>query len=304
MRILVTGISGYVGAALAPRLQADGHEVRGMSRRGLSGVPGIEAVRADALSGEGLDAALEGIDVAYYLIHSMEPSADGSFETRERRAAERFVGAARSAGVRRIVYLGGLVPAEGIASQHLTSRLGVEQLLLESMPESVAFRASIVIGARSRSFRFMVRLVERLPVLALPGWHPNRTQPIDERDVVEILARAASSERIAGQSLDIAGRDVVSYGELIERIRCHMLVGRPTVSSRKLTVTPIASRIASVIASEQHELIGPLMEGLETDLLPRDDRAASLLDVRVHSLDAAIERALREWERDEPLRAR
>ena len=179
--------------------------------------------------------AFDGIDVAYYLIHSMEPSADGSFEVRERRAAERFVAAARAAGVQRIVYLGGLVPAEGTASLHLSSRLGVEQVLLESMPESVAFRASIVIGARSRSFRFMVRLVERLPVLALPGWHTNRTQPIDERDVVEILARAASSEAIAGQSLDIAGRDVVSYGELIERIRFHMLVGRPTVSFRKLT---------------------------------------------------------------------
>ncbi|HSO98663.1 MAG TPA: epimerase, partial [Solirubrobacteraceae bacterium] len=179
-----------------------------------------------------------------------------------------------------------------------------EQVLLESMPESVAFRASIVIGARSRSFRFMVRLVERLPVLALPAWHPNRTQPIDERDVIEVLARAATSERVAGQSLDIAGRDVVSYGELIERIRFHMLVARPTLAFRKLTVTPIASRIASVIASEQHELIGPLMEGLETDLLPRDARAAELLDVRVHSLDAAIERALREWERAEPLRAR
>ena len=304
LRILVTGISGYVGSTLAPRLVSDGHEVRGMSRRGAGAAPGIEAVRADAVSGEGLDAALEGIDVAYYLIHSMEPSGDGSFEIRERRAAEHFVAAARAAEVRRIVYLGGLVPSDGVPSMHLSSRLGVEQVLLESMPESVAFRASIVIGARSRSFRFMVRLVERLPVLALPAWHPNRTQPIDERDVIEILARAATSERVAGQSLDIAGRDIVSYGELIERIRFHMLVGRPTVSFQKLSVTPIASRIASVIASEQHELIGPLMEGLETDLLPRDARAAELLDVRVHSLDAAIERALRQWERDEPLRAR
>jgi nucleoside-diphosphate-sugar epimerase len=182
--------------------------------------------------------------------------------------------------------------------------MAVERVLLEAMPESVAFRASIVIGARSRSFRFMVRLVERLPVLALPAWHPNRTQPIDERDVIEALARAATSDAVAGQSLDIAGRDVVSYGELIERIRFHMLVDRPTVSFNRITVTPIASRVASVVASETHELIGPLMEGLETDLLPRDERALALLGVRVHSLDAAIERSLREWERDEPLRAR
>lgn len=206
--------------------------------------------------------------------------------------------------MRRIVYLGGFVPADGTPSQHLASRLAVERALLESLPDSVAFRASIVIGARSRSFRFLVRLVERLPVLALPGWRENRTQPIDERDVVELLARAAEAPAVRGQSLDIAGPDIVSYGELIDRIRFHMFVERPTVGLGRLTLTPIASRVASVIASEQHELIGPLMEGLEADLLPRDMRAADLLGVRMHSLDAAVEHALRDWERDAPLRAR
>src|SRR5947209_8545513 len=239
MRVLVTGVSGYVGSVLAPRLLADGHEVRGMSRTGRSAVPGVEAAQADAVSGAGLEAALEGVEVAYYLIHSMEASTAGSFDSRERQAAERFAAAARAAGVHRIVYLGGLVPASGSASMHLSSRLAVERVLLEAVPASVAFRASIVIGARSRSFRFMVRLVERLPVLALPAWHPNRTQPIDERDVIEVLARSATADAVAGQSLDIAGADIVTYGELIERIRFHMLVDRPTFSLKRITVTPI-----------------------------------------------------------------
>lgn len=304
MRVLVTGISGFVGARLAPRLVADGHEVRGLSRRPLAPVAGVQLVRGDAISAEGLDAALNEVEVAYYLIHSMEPSGDGSFPVREQRAAENFARAAERAGVRRIVYLGGFVPASGRASPHLASRLAVEERLLAVSEDSVAFRASIAIGARSRSFRFLVRLVERLPVLLVPAWRRHRTAPIDERDVVEFLARAAGSPEVSGRSLDIAGPDVLSYGELIELIRDEMLLDRPLVSLSRFTLTPIASHVSSVIAGEEHELIGPLMEGLDYDLLPRDSAAVELLGVRRHSLRRAIEHALREWEAVEPLRAR
>ncbi len=303
MRILITGVSGYVGSRLIGRLQRDGHELRGFSRR-PDGPSGVEMIRGDAVSGAGLGAALDGIEVAYFLIHSMEPAADGAFSDRERAAAERFAAAAAQAGVRRVIYLGGLLPAGGPASPHLASRLAVEEILRAGVPDTVTFRASIVIGAHSRSFRFLVRLIERLPVLALPAWHSHRTRPIDERDIIEMLARAAEADGLAGENLDVGGPDVVTYGELINRIRDHMLVGRPTISLRRLTVTPIASRIAAVVAGEEHELIGPLMESLGEDLLPRDDRAARRLGVRLHTLDAAIERALREWELTEPLAAR
>jgi uncharacterized protein YbjT (DUF2867 family) len=306
VNILVTGITGYVGSRLVPRLARDGHALRGMTRDAAraGGLDGIEPVVADAVTGEGLERALEGIDVAYFLIHSMEPTTHASYDVREQAAAENFARAARGAGVERIVYLGGLVPAGGPASVHIASRLKVEKILLEATPGSVAFRASIVIGAGSRSFRLLVRLVERMPVLFVPAWHTHRTQPIDERDMVELLARAATGDTVAGQSLDVGGPDVVTYGELIDRIRHHMLVGRPTVSFKRLTLTPIASRVSAVIAGEEPELIGPLMESLGEDLLLRDDRAAQLLDVRMHSLDAAIERALRDWEKTEPLVAR
>ncbi|HEY8764695.1 MAG TPA: NAD-dependent epimerase/dehydratase family protein [Solirubrobacteraceae bacterium] len=306
MNVLLTGITGYIGSSLAPRLQRDGHEVRGLSRRPRDDGNEIPILASDAVSGAGLEQALEGIDVAYFLIHSMETAAqsDGAFGERERAAAENFAAAAVAAGVRRIVYLGGLVPEGGPTSPHLKSRLAVEETLLSALPDSVAFRASIVIGARSRAFRFLVRLVERLPVLAVPAWHANRTQPIDERDMVELLARAATSDQVGGQSLDVGGPDVVSYGELIDTIRDHMLVDRPTFSFKRLTATPITSRLASAIAGEDPELIGPLMESLGSDLLLRDDRAAQLLGVRMHSLDAAIDRALRDWEAVERLAAR
>jgi uncharacterized protein YbjT (DUF2867 family) len=305
MTILVTGITGYVGSVLATQLVREGHSVRGFARSPKRVALDVPVVAGDAVSGQGLDEALQGVDVAYFLIHGMEPANHGDpFASRERAAAERFAAAAQSAGVQRIVYLGGIVPPDGPRSAHLASRLVVEDILLEAVPSSVALRASIVIGARSRSFRFLVRLVERMPILAYPSWQSNRTAPIDERDIVAMLARAATSDRVSGRRLDVGGPDLVSYGELIERIAEHMLVDRPAVRFKRLSATPIASRVAAVIAGEQWQLVGPLMESLDTDLVPGDDEAAELLEVRRHTLDAAIEHALAEWERDEPLAAR
>jgi uncharacterized protein YbjT (DUF2867 family) len=308
MRILVTGVSGYVGAALVPRLRAGGHELRGFARSRervvRAGVRVDDLVLGDAVTGAGLARALDGIDTAYYLIHSMEGPAGGAFPEQERRAARSFAAAARNAGVRRIVYLGGLVPATRTASRHLASRLAVEQALLDAAPESIALRASIVIGARSRSFRFLVRLIERLPVLALPAWRENRTQPIDGRDVLAYLVRSATAPAaLSGRSWDIAGPEVVTYAELIERIADRMLVRRPRLALN-LTMTPVASVVAAAIAGEDPALITPLMEGLETDLLPRDRDAPGAFGVRLHSFDAAVERALRDWEQTEEVAAR
>jgi uncharacterized protein YbjT (DUF2867 family) len=308
VRVLVTGASGAIGAQLVPRLARGGHDVRAFGRDPARIVaPGAsEVVRGDAISGAGLDAALDGIDVAYFLIHSMETAVNGagSFADRDRRAAERFAAAARAAGVRRVVYLGGLVPAGAPASAHLASRLEVEAALLQAAPEAVALRASIVVSARSRSFRFLVRLVERVPVMALPAWRVHRTPPIDGRDVIAFLHAAGTSGAVDGPlSLDIAGPDVLTYAEIVEHIRDALMLGRPRLDL-PLTMTPVASRVAAAIAGEDHALVGPLMGSLTGDLLPRDDRAPALLGVRLHRFDAAVERALREWERVEDLAAR
>jgi uncharacterized protein YbjT (DUF2867 family) len=299
MRTLVTGITGYVGGALAPRLLAEGHDVRGLARDPARCTnDDIPCLRGDAVTGAGLDEALEGVDVAYYLIHSMETD-DVDFATRELRSADNFAAAAERAGVRRIVYLGGPVPEDAPVSPHLASRLAVEEALLGAVPDSVALRASVVIGARSRSFRFLVRLVERMPVVVLPPWSRARTQPIDGRDVLAFLSRAAVVDEAGGRSLDIAGPDVLTWGEMIERIRDLMLVGRPGVRLG-VNLTGVASRVGAAIAGEDPEFIGALMGSLGHDLLPRDDSAAELFGVRTHRFDRAVEHALREWEELEP----
>jgi uncharacterized protein YbjT (DUF2867 family) len=308
MRLLVTGVSGFVGAALVPRLQAAGHEVRGYARSrervAAAGVALDDVVLGDAISGAGLAHALDGVDAAYYLIHSMEGPANSGFPDQERRAADRFATAARAAGVRRVVYLGGLVPHEGVVSRHLASRLAVERALLEAADEPIALRASIVIGARSRSFRFLVRLIERLPVLALPAWRVHRTQPIDGRDVLDFLVRAADAPaELAGRSWDLAGPEPMTYQELIARIAAHMLVDRPAIPLG-FSLTPVASVVAAAVAEEDPGFITPLMESLESDLLPRHDDAAGAFGVRLHSFDAAVERALREWEMTEEVAAK
>jgi nucleoside-diphosphate-sugar epimerase len=289
---------------LIPALQGAGHDVRATAREPGRVAASVPVVAADAVTGAGLDEALEGVDVLYYLIHSMESAAGTTLDDRERAAVDNVVAAARRRDVRRAVYLGGPAPSSGPASAHLRTRLAVEQALLDGFGEAVALRSSIVVGARSRSFRLLVRLVERLRAVPLPSWRDRRVAPIDERDVIAMLVACATSDvALARPSLDAAGPDVLSYAEVVARIADALLLRRPRVAIDGVGDATV-SRLVATIAGEDHALVGALMESLSGDLLPRDDDAAALLGVRRHGFDSAVERALREWERSEPLAAR
>jgi uncharacterized protein YbjT (DUF2867 family) len=303
---LVTGATGYVGGRLIHRLAQEGRPVRAFGRRpeSLERLPSSDSATGDLLTGVGLAEALDGCETAYYLVHSMEPAGSGGdFAKRDRLAARNFAEAARAAGLRQIVYLGGIAPS-GRVSPHLRSRLEVERILLKAAPASTALRASIVIGAASPSFRVLVRLVERLRLLPLPAWRDNRTQPIDERDVVELLARTPLTPAAAGRSLDVTGPDLMTYAEMIERIAEAMGVGRTPLRLRS-SLTPPASAVVSAVSEQPLELVRPLMESLESDIVPREsDQAARIYGIRPRPFDRAVEHALAEWEASERLGAR
>ena len=304
---LIVGATGYVGTLLTKALAAEGRAVRALSRRpGRLGQDGlVESVRGDVLADEGVDVALHGCEVAYYLVHSMEAGTT-SFEARDRRAAVNFAAACRRAGVERVVYLGGIKPS-GPLSPHMRSRLEVERILMDRLPGATGLRASIIIGAGSPSFRLMVRLVERIPVLPLPPWRDRRTQPIAERDVIECLVRTPLIDATAARSIDLVGPDALSYAEILHGIAAELEIDRPELDLPVFTA-PAFAAVASVIAGADSDLVRALMHSLGSDVLPRSERAAEemaeLYGLKPLPFTRAVRRALADWERDEPLAGR
>jgi uncharacterized protein YbjT (DUF2867 family) len=293
-----------MGGRLIERLRAEGRTVRAFAREAARFAPvdGVEVVEGNLLQRDTLARALDGCSTAYYLVHSMEAGANG-FANRDRIAAENFAAAAREAGVERIVYLGGLLPEGGPRSEHLASRLEVEEILLDALPRSTALRASIVIGAHSSSFSILVRLVANLRFVPLPAWRSNRTQPIFEGDAIEYLARTPVTANASGRSLDIVGPEVMTYSKMIERIAEAIGVGRMALPL-PATQTPAASAVVSALTDQPLELVRPLMQSLEHDLLPRNDDARHIYGLKPHPFERALDHALRDWERTETLVAR
>ena len=293
-----------MGGRLIERLRAEGRPVRALARDAARFAPvdGVDVVQGDLLQRDTLAAALDGCSTAYYLVHSMERGENG-IAALDRTAAENFAAVARDAGLERVVYLGGLVPEGGPQSEHLRSRLEVEQILLEALPRSTALRASIVIGARSSSFSILVRLVANLRLVPLPSWRSNRTQPIFEGDAIEYLARTPATPEAEGRSLDIVGPEVMTYEEMVERIAEAIGVGRMSLPL-PTRQTPAASAVVSAVTDQPLELVRPLMQSLEHDLLPRHDDARRIYGVTPLAFDRAVERALRDGERTAVLTAR
>src|SRR3954454_8603031 len=219
MRALVTGATGYIGGRLVPRLLDAGMTVRAMTRHAdrLSGVPWrdrVEVAEADALDGAALERALHEVDVAYYLVHSIDSGSD--FGTTDRRAASTFASACAAAGVRRIVFLRALQP-EAELSPHLASRAEVGDILLASGVPTVVLQAAVILGSGSASFEMLRYLTERLPVMTTPRWVQTRTQPIAVRDVLRYLVGAANMPSKVSRRFDIGGPDVLTYRDMMQR---------------------------------------------------------------------------------------
>jgi uncharacterized protein YbjT (DUF2867 family) len=293
--ILLTGASGYVGGRLLPLLVEDGGRVRCLARqpeRLLSRVPpGVEVVSGDVLDAASLAQAMEGVNAAYYLVHSM--GATGDFEAQDRLAAENFAAAARAAGVQRIIYLGGLGEDEPDLSAHLRSRHEVGERLRAHGVPVIEFRASIIIGSGSLSFEMIRALVERLPVMVTPRWVRVTAQPIAIGDVLAYL-RAALAVETGNRSLviEIGGPDQVSYGELmreyarqrgLRRLMIPVPLLTPRLSSLWLgLVTPLYARVGR-----------KLVDSLRHPTVVRDDSAKRLFPITPVGVREAIAGALR-----------
>ena len=273
VRCLVTGATGYIGARLVPRLLREGHWVRALARdpAKLAELPWREqadVVRGDLGDVDSLIAAFDGIDVVYYLVHSMGTSKD--FAIDEARAVDNVVTAARERGVQRVVYLGGLHPEDGYLSPHLESRKAVGEALIDSGIEAVVLQAGVVVGSGSASFEMIRHLTDRLPVMTTPKWVRNRIQPIAVRDVLHYLVAAATAAVPSSRAWDIGGPDVLEYGDMMRVYAEVAGIGRRYLIALPFLTPTIASLWVGTVTPIPAGLARPLVESLECDAVMRN----------------------------------
>lgn len=292
--VLLTGATGYVGGRLLPLLEGRGVAVRCLARnpdtlRSRVG-PGTEVVVGDVLDPSSLESALRGVATAFYLVHLMSGSKD--FEKDDRQAARTFAQAAKSAGVKRIIYLGGLGDdADPDLSPHLRSRHEVGQIFRDSGVETIEFRASLVIGAGSLSFDLVQSLTDRLPVMLCPRWLSTKTQPIAIDDVLAYLIEAMDLPPGESRIFEIGSPDVTTYGDLIREYARQKGLRRWLISAPVLTPY-LSSLWLTLVTPASFEVGRHLIEGLKNSTVVRDRSALETFSIRPMSLRAAVANAL------------
>ena len=290
--VLLTGATGYVGGRLLRALEADGRRLRCMARRPeylrARVGEGTEVVAGDVLKPDTLPAALHGVDTAYYLIHSMATSRH--YATSDREGAEAFARAAREAGARRIIYLGGLGGGDRL-SRHLASRQQVGRILRDSGVPTIEFRASIVIGSGSLSFELVRALVEKLPIMLTPRWVESPSQPIGVEDLVAYLVAALDLPKAGVVVYQVGGPDRVSYGDLMREYA--RLRGLRRVMIPVPALTPSLSGLWLGLVTPVYAQVGrELIEGVRTPTVVRDDRALRDFSIRPRGIREVLARAL------------
>jgi uncharacterized protein YbjT (DUF2867 family) len=301
MRIVIAGASGFVGKHLINILKKD-HQVVGLSRRTRTSSDGVEWIQCDLFSLLDIEKTLSGADVAVYLVHSMLPSArltQGSFRDFDMILADNFARAAKGAKVKHIIYLSGIIPPDAILSEHLQSRLEVENILKSSGIPTTSLRAGLIIGPGGSSFEMMLRLVQRLPAMLCPYWTSTLSYPIAVWDVVEIIKNRLEMGPPNEHCIyDICGPDPLSYEEMMTRVskklhRRHFALPVPFVSPR------VSKFWVRLITGAPKNLVYPLVDSLKTHMIPLSPRPRELDFINPMSFDEAIERSIRERREDE-----
>lgn len=272
-RCLVTGATGYIGSRLVPRLLDAGLAVRAMARTPdkLADAPwrdSVEVVRGDLTEPESLVEAFDGVDVVYYLVHSMGTSKD--FVAEERQSAKNVVDAAKQAGVRRIVYLSGLHPEGADLSRHLSSRTEVGDILIDSGIETVVLQAGVVIGSGSASFEMIRHLTDRLPAMTTPKWVHNKIQPIAIDDALHYLTAAATADIPSSRTWDVGCPDVMEYGDAMQGYAKVAGLRRRLIVVLPFLTPTIASWWVGLVTPIPSGLARPLVESLECDAVMRN----------------------------------
>jgi uncharacterized protein YbjT (DUF2867 family) len=274
--VLVTGATGYIGGRLAPRLLEAGYRVRVLVRNPdrLRDVPwagDVEIVRGDLLEKDTLAAAFDGVDIAYYLVHSMTGShGKNSFEDSERRSAENVAAVAKGAGVSRLVYLGGLHPDDATLSRHLQSRTEVGEILLASGVPTAVLQAGVVIGSGSASFEMVRHLTEVLPYMPAPRWVRNKIQPIAVRDVMHYLIGAAELPDDVNRTFDIGGPDVLRYGQMMNGYAVEAGLPQRPIAPLPVLTPRLASHWVNLVTPIPRSLAMPLVESLQHECVVRE----------------------------------
>jgi len=287
MRVVVLGATGVIGRALLPRL-AEEHQVVAVSRSRREPEDGVEWAQADAVSGVGLDDALEGVDVAYHLVHSL---GSRDYERQDRAASGNVSRAAAAAGVKQIVYLGGLGGDDRDASAHLRSRRETgERLAADGVPVTT-LRAAIVIGKDSAAFETILGLVKRLPVMITPSWVSTPTQPIALDDIAAYLAGVAGKPETLGEAFDAGGPEVMTYRQMIERIAA-LLGRRPRIVEVPVLTPALSALWLELVTPVRSSVARPLVEGLRNPTIAREQRLRELVPLELTPFDAAARKAL------------